>query len=129
MLIPNRHRLYRERKYVSFVFSAVLKQVACMDFSNDTEIADAKNELNNLQQLLQGHAEHEEEQIHRLLKLKQSSIYEVAETEHQQHDVFFNDMATKFKAVEKANMLTEKNFLGHEIYLELREFYADNLKH
>lgn len=129
MLIPNRHRLYREHKYICSVFDTMLKQVACMDFSNDAEIADAKNELNNLQQLLLGHAEHEEQQIHQLLKLKQLQVYEIAEIEHQRHHVIFNDMMAKFKAVEKANLLTEKNFLGHEIYLALREFYADNLKH
>lgn len=129
MLNPNRHRLYREHKYVCFFFDTVLKQIACMDFNNTTDITSAKNELNNLKQLLEGHATHEEQQIHRLLKLKCSDLYQIAEAQHQEHPVFFDHIATKFNALEKANTLAEKDFLGYEIYLDIRKFYADNLKH
>lgn len=129
MLNSNRHRLYREHKYVCFFFYTVLKKVACMDFSNTADIASTKNELNNLKQLLQGHAMHEEQQMHRLLKLKRSDVYQLAEVQHQEHHVFFDRIAIKFNALEKANTLAEKDFLGYEIYLDARKFYADNLMH
>lgn len=120
MINPQRHRLYREHKYVCFFFSAVLKQIACMDFSNAADIACAKNDLNNLKQLLQGHAMHEEQQIHRLLKLKQSDIFQIAEAQHQEHHVFFDRITTKFNALEKAGTSAEKDFLGYEIYYAVR---------
>jgi len=129
MLNPNRHRLYREHKYVCFFFNAVLKQVACMDFGNTTDIVNAKNELNNLKQLLHGHAMHEEQKMHRLLKLNRSDIYQIAEAQHEEHDAFFDLIAMKFNALEDVSTLAEKNFIGYEIYLDVRKFYADNLEH
>lgn len=100
-----------------------------MDFNSAADISNAKNELGQLKQLLENHALHEEQVIHRLLKLKQSTVHEMAETQHEEHGVFFNCIAAKFNELEKSTALAEKDFMGYEIYLDVQKFYADNLGH
>ena len=88
-----------------------------------------KKELNSLKLLLEGHAEHEEKQIHLLLKRKNSPLYETAEREHQYHALYFKNIEEKFINILSLHDVYHINQLGYEIYLDLRKFFAETLLH
>ncbi|MBX9976703.1 MAG: hemerythrin domain-containing protein [Alphaproteobacteria bacterium] len=124
-----RSRLYREHKYVFFVFCDLIQCIGSLDFSEKGAIKKAADRLQALQSLLDSHADYEESRIHALLKKKKSLVCHEAEMQHQSHDAFFEKAHHMLSAIEKQDTQSDKNHLGYMLYLELRSFFAHNLLH
>jgi len=122
----NNYRLYREHKYVFYIFSEVLKLAAQTNFTDLDQVRTLEQEVQNLKLLLEGHAKYEEERIHALLKKRHCDLYNQAEASHQEHHNFFIEIENKFNEVKQA---PNKENLGYAIYLDLRKFMQENLEH
>lgn len=127
-LSSSRYRLYREHKYLFFMFSQLLQLVATLDLSREHQIDELKKTTKNLQALLESHAHYEETRIHSLLKAKNSLVFQNVELEHRQHTNFFNNLNKQIDLLQHANQ-DDIYFMSYELYLELRYFFADTLKH
>lgn len=128
LLNKNRYRLYREHKYLFYVFSEVLRLASTLDLSTAESLVKFKNELKKLALLFQSHAEHEEGRIHAILKNKNSTLFSEAEHQHREQEIYLD------KIQEKVNLIAgmkenEAHFLSYEIYLDLRNFFSHNLNH
>ena len=74
-LIRSRHRIYREHKYIFYIFSELLQFVASLDFSEEHLLGELNSKVEELKGLLQSHAEHEESRIHSILKNKNIYVF------------------------------------------------------
>lgn len=124
-----RYRFYREHKYVCYMLSELEKTIAKTDFRNPTQIQTIKNQLNNIEDLMTGHAEWEESSIHELLRKKQSSIHELIENDHKEHAEQFKKLKEMLSAITDSTHEQEQIHQGYEFYLTYRLFNANNLKH
>lgn len=129
ILNKNRYRLYREHKYILHVFNEILRLTSSLDFSIKESIIELKGELKKLDLLLQSHAEHEESKIHSILKIKNSNIFKEAELQHEDHKIYLKKIYNKINLIERMSEIKDIHFLGYEIYLDLRNFFGENLKH
>ncbi len=68
VLNKDRYRLYREHKYIFYVFCEILQLASSLDFSVKASTEKLRDELTKLSMLLQSHAEYEESRIHLILK-------------------------------------------------------------
>lgn len=128
ILNKNRHRLYREHKYIFHVFTELLRFASTLDLSNKSSQLKLKSEIINLELLLHAHAEYEESRIHKILKNKNSSLVGEAEVQHQEQKQFFVTLNEKINLIESVNN-EEIHLLSYEIYLDLRNFFGENLRH
>jgi len=128
---PNkyRYRLYREHKYIFYVFTELLRYMSSIDFSDNHSPIKLRDEVNNLKFLLHGHAEHEERKIHLILKKINSSVLQKAEAQHRDQDLFFEAFSEKFLFTESSNRMEDRHAKGYEIYLDFRKFFSENLDH
>jgi hemerythrin-like domain-containing protein len=128
---PNkdRYRLYREHKYIFYVFSEILQLTSSLDFSDKESTTTLKEQLEKLSMLLQSHAEYEESRIHVILKAKNSSLFEEAQEQHQDQKLCLEKLKQKIILIKSKSKMEDINFLGYEFYLDLRNFFCDNLKH
>jgi hypothetical protein len=124
-----RARLYREHKYVFFAFSELVQLIGSLDFCAVNAVFQAKERLQDLRQLLEGHAHYEESRIHALLKSKHSLLFKEAEGDHEKHHLFFNKAEKDLNDIEDLKDPEAKNHRGNEFYLDLREFFARNVIH
>ena len=124
-----RYRLYREHKYIFFIFSEILQLESRLDLSAKGSIAKLKDELEKLSTLLQSHAEYEESRIHLILKNKNSPLFHEAEKQHQDQKLHLEMIDKKINLIEHTSKINEIHFMGYEIYLDLRNFFCENLKH
>ena len=90
-IVP-RYRIYDAHKLVTSVLSEFSSFVAKADFTVDATVEQIKAKFIGITQLIHGHAAHEDERIHPLLKQKGSSIVEQIEREHQGHAVIFSSL-------------------------------------
>ncbi len=128
ILNKNRYRLYREHKYIFYVFSELLRLASTLDLSITESLVKFKNELKKLELLLQSHAEYEEGRIHLILKNKNSALFNEAEHQHQDQKLYFEKIKEKINLIDEAKE-NEPHFLSYEIYLDLRNFFSENLNH
>lgn len=128
---PNklRARLYREHKYVFFFFTDMIQTMGCLDFSQKEAVDQAKDHLHHLKSLLKGHAHYEESRIHDILKKKGSSIFHQVEVQHQDHDLYFEKAEKLLSTIDHMDNPEDKIEMGYVYYLDLREFFAQNLLH
>lgn len=128
-LNKNRYRLYREHKYLFFVFNEILQLASSLDLSTKGATTKLKDELKKLHILLQSHAEYEESRIHLILQNNNSPLFHEAEQQHQdqKHDLAMIDQ--KINLLEGTSKIDEIHFLSYEIYLDLRNFFCKNLQH
>ncbi|HEV2524096.1 MAG TPA: hemerythrin domain-containing protein [Gammaproteobacteria bacterium] len=131
-----RYRLYREHKFVSIQVSDLERFIAKVDFTDFKQIAEVKNKLGGIIELMENHAKHEEERIHPLLKKKSSELIKTIEVEHQGHKILFEDLNRRLAEIEATNQKTDGTeakerliALGYEFYLAYRNFVAINLTH
>lgn len=124
-----RARLYREHKYVFFVFSDLVHLIGSLDFTEKSAVAEVTDRLQTLEFLLKGHADYEESRIHIILKHKNSFLYQSVESQHKDHQLFFDKSEKYLREIEKVDDPEDKNYLGYLFYLDLREFFAQNLIH
>ncbi len=111
-----------------YVFSELLRLAATLDLSINDSLGRLKQEIESLELILEAHAEHEENYIHSILKNKNSLLFEEAENQHQDQKNFFKKLTKKIDLTHKLET-NEIAFIGHEIYLDLRNFFSANLNH
>jgi len=125
-----RYRLFREHKYIFYVFTNLLQKVAKANFCSHQELLRIKIEINELKLLLISHADYEESRIHLILQEKGSALYQKAAEDHCHQHEFFERIEEKFAVIEcSLNDENEINYQGYEIYLSLRNFFSENLQH
>ena len=124
-----RYRLYREHKFVSFMLSSFSAEIAKIDFSLDDNVNHIKEKLSGIIKLLHGHASHENISIHALLKNKGSCIHEKIEAEHSSHSNIFEKLNQLLTEVIKSTDIARRVELGHQFYLGVQRFEAENLLH
>lgn len=69
-----RYRVYREHKYVLGFLAELEQFIATMDFKSNTQLEQLADKIDRFIALMQGHAEHEDNVIHQLLKDKDSQV-------------------------------------------------------
>ncbi len=123
-----RYRFYREHKYVSASLNDLERLIAKTDFCQPTEIARVADSFRNLTEMLQGHAQYENEKLHTLLKSKGSHIFDHVEADHVQQDQQLDELEHMIAAITVASV-ANRELLGYKFYLAYRKFVADNLAH
>jgi hypothetical protein len=107
----------------------LIQFIGSLNFSEIDAVAQAKDRMQNLKFLLEGHADYEESRIHTILKERGSLLFQKAELEHNNHTLFFEKADKCLMDIENRQNPADKNHLGYLFYLELREFFAQNLIH
>lgn len=129
MRIYMRHRLYREHKYVASIISTFRETVGRADFSSVKTIDDIKIKLNEVIELMHGHALHENTVIHELLRAKNSNLVEQVESEHAAHADCFSNLTQTLDKISCSTGASQKIALGYQFYLDVQRFEANNLNH
>jgi hypothetical protein len=124
-----RYRLYREHKYVSFMLSSFRTEVAKIDFSLNEGVNRIKETLSEITALMHGHALHENDSIHALLRNKNSLVHEKIEADHDTHEDTFEKLNQLLSTILEETDVVRKVDLGHQFYLEFQRFEAENLLH
>lgn len=121
-----RAKLYREHKYVSFALSELERLIAKTDFTDDAAIERVQIEWRCLRDMLEGHACHEEQNIHALLEKKGSTIHHEARNDHEHQEDALKGLQHLLDTVKTSPDRIEA---GYQFYLGYRKFVGDNLLH
>ena len=121
-----RVKLYREHKYVSFVLSELERLIAKTDFTDDEAVEHLQSEWQSIKEMLQGHAQHEEENFHSLLERKGSTIHRDAHDDHKEQEETLENLDSLLDALKTSADRVES---GYQFYLAYRKFVGDNLLH
>lgn len=124
-----RRRLYTEHKYVTYTLSEFSRFVAKTDFSNNDQIGVVKDKFEGVKGLMNGHAAHENERIHELLRRKGSHVQDAMETDHAGHDSTFHSLDEVLELSLTETDVEQKKAAGYRFYLEFQKFEASNLMH
>ncbi len=124
-----RYRFYREHKYVSSALNDVERLIAKADFCDVKSVEEVRNAFCMLAAMLSAHAEFEEQRIHRLLKLKNSSIQNAAEQDHAEQEESLRAISAMIDDLMEDGEESDKIEKGYALYLNYRKFVADNLLH
>lgn len=124
-----RYQFYREHKYVSAALNNIERLIAKTDFCNLQEVDSINKAFQELKQMLQGHAQYENERLHILLKNKHSIAHAHAEEDHAHQDAQLLEIQKLIDGTSQAASSEEKISLGYKLYLTYRKFVADNLIH
>lgn len=124
-----RYQFYREHKYVSAALNNVERLIAKTDFCKLEEVVSVYEAFQELKEMLQGHAEYENERLHTLLKNRNSVVYAHVEEDHAQQDAQLQEIQNLIEDVAEATSDQEKTFAGYKLYLTYRKFVAENLLH
>lgn len=124
-----RYRLYREHKFVSAQLSDLERFIATLDFTNPKELMELKMRLQGTFSLMEGHARHEDESIHPLLKARGSKVFEHIEEEHRDYQFLHAKLDKMLTQIEFSKDKNEQIDLGYKFYLAYRHFLAINLNH
>lgn len=121
-----RVKLYREHKYVSFALSELERLIAKADFTDDAAIVHVQSEFATIREMLEGHAYHEEHNIHALLEKKGSTIHHETHSDHEHQDETLKNLQHLLDAIQTSPDRIET---GYQFYLAYRKFVGDNLLH
>lgn len=124
-----RYKFYREHKYVSAALNDLERLIAKTDFRQHTEIENIEKEFNLLITMLKGHAQYEDQTLHKLLQNKASAVYKDIEKEHKHMDETIANLQTMLKNTRAATEEEKQIELGDQFYLWYRKFVGDNLIH
>ena len=126
-----RYQFYREHKYVSAALNDLERLIAQTDFCNSTAVEEVKNSLSELTELLEGHAQYENERLHLLLKQKSSSILSDTdvEKEHAAQAQQLLEIRETLQAITEVDDRSKRIEIGRQLYLTYRKFVSDNLAH
>jgi hypothetical protein len=121
-----RVKLYREHKYVSFALSELERLIAKTDFTDDAAIEHVQKEWQQIKEMLEGHAHHEEHNFHALLEKKGSTIHHEAHDDHEHQEQMLKNLQHLLDATKTSPDRIEA---GYQFYLTYRKFVGDNLLH
>jgi len=121
-----RVKLYREHKYVSFALSELERLIAKTDFTDDTELTFIQSKWEQIKELQEGHALHEEQNFHTLLEMKGSKIHHEAHSDHEHLEQTLKNLQDLLDALKTSPNRIEA---GYEFYLAYRKFVGENLLH
>lgn len=124
-----RYQFYREHKYVSASLNDLERLIAKTDFRNPQEVDLVDQSFQSLKEMLQNHAQYENDRLHALLKRKHSKIHEHAEVDHAHQDQQLIEIQEMIKKISQTSAEEEKVSTGYKLYLMYRKFVADNLLH
>lgn len=124
-----RYQFYREHKYVSAALNNVERLIAKTDFCKSQEVESVNEAFQELKEMLQGHAQYENERLHVLLKNRHSIAHAHAEEDHAHQDAQLLEIQELIDSISQAISDEEKISLGYKLYLTYRKFVADNLIH
>lgn len=124
-----RYRFYREHKFISAALSDVERLFAQTDFCDDVELKKAEAEFAALANMLTMHAQYENDRIHNLLRIKNSSVHVNAEIEHEQQHASIDAIKRMLDEIRNLKSADEKIEKSYDLYLAYRKFFAENLLH
>ena len=124
-----RVKFYREHKYVSAALNDLERKIAKTDFRNDQEIEEVMHEWGEILEMLQGHAEYEEERLHTLLERRGSTIHLKAHAQHEEMDEALSQIEDLFQQALNETNEEIKVEVGYRLYLTYRKFVGQNLLH
>lgn len=124
-----RYKFYREHKYISFRFDELERLIARADFRENNQLNKIKEEFENLIELLEAHAQYEDESLHVLLKNKNSIVYKQIEEDHEQLDAQVTLLRNLLNKIGEAQNEDERVEAGYQFYLYFRKFSGENLIH
>ena len=121
-----RVKLYREHKYVSFALNELERLIAKTDFTNDAALKIVQDAWQPLKGMLKGHAQHEEQNFHSILKKKGSTVHLEAQNDHDHQEDSLEHLQHLLDAIITSPDRVEA---GYQFYLAYRKFVGDNLLH
>lgn len=139
-LLTHRFRLFREHKYVFYVFSTVLQKLATANVADHSALKECRDEIHGLMMLHKGHAAHEDSGVARLLREKGSKVFHEASELHQTHEAEFEAILEMIDNIlhthtEGSSILDQKSSThpafesAYHLYLRLRHLFAETLLH
>jgi hemerythrin-like domain-containing protein len=125
-----RYRFYREHKYLSYEVSKLEGFIARVDFTDAEQVKALKQRFEWFMDLMQGHADHEDNAIHPLLKDKNPQMYEDIALDHKALFGFIERLKVALDRIDprKAESVDLIN-QGYQFYLSFRKFVGINLEH
>jgi hemerythrin-like domain-containing protein len=123
-----RYQFYREHKYVSAALNDVERLIVRTDFCDSDAVHKVAEAFDALSQMLQGHAQYENERLHALLEKKGSKVHIHATDDHAHQDNQLLEIQELIIKIGQASV-NDKVQLGYQLYLIYRKFVADNLTH
>src|ERR1700728_4532954 len=108
-----RYQFYREHKYVSAALNSLERLIAKTDFRNLQDAALINQSFQNLKNMLQGHAEYENDRLPTLLKKKHSKIHEHAEEDHAHQDQQLLEIQGMIDRLLEAHIEDEQISMGY----------------
>lgn len=124
-----RYKFYREHKYLSFVLNDLERLIAKTNFQIQQEVAQVAEQFKAAVELLNGHAEYEDNCLHVLLKQKNSQVYEHIEEDHGLLDATLKNLQLLLDNVNACSSTSEKIEAGYQFYIAYRKFVGENLIH
>lgn len=127
-----RYRLYREHKFLRATLSDLENNIARADFTDLSQVLEIKNKMEELFGIMEGHAKHENEIIHALLRAKGSPMADSIEADHKSHMAMFQIL--RGMLAEILDILVTCNEVeliakSYEFYIAYRKFIAFDLQH
>lgn len=123
-----RYQFYREHKFVSAMMNDLERKIATFDVHDDDALKEVEHAFKALWNMLHQHAAYENERIHRLLSMKNSSLPKPIEAEHEQQERDLDALAERIAALFSLHG-DERIKKGYELYLSYRKFTAEMLLH
>ncbi len=123
-----RYRFYREHKYLTALLFELERRIAKTDFRVNEQLSVIQAQLQTFAELLQSHAEHEEQAIHSLLQHLETPVQKQIEAQHQHHAALFAKLHQQLDAMIAAST-QHKCALGYDFYLLYRQFLIEQLQH
>lgn len=125
-----RYRFYREHKYLSYEISKLERFIARVNFTDVAQVKSLKQKFEGFMDLMQGHAEHEDNAIHSLLKDKNPKMYEGITLDHKALFEFIERLKVALDRIdlqkgESVDLINQ----GYRFYLSFRKFVGINLEH
>jgi len=127
-----RYRLYREHKFLRAILSDLENRIARADFTDLSQLLEIKNKMEYIFGIIEGHAKHENEIIHALLRAKGTSIVDSIEADHKSYKAMFEilrGMLTEILNILETGNEVELIAKGYEFYIAYRKFIAFDLQH
>jgi hemerythrin-like domain-containing protein len=126
-----RYQFYREHKYVSAALNNLERLIAQTDFCDPDQVGKVEKTFEDLVNMLQGHAQYENERLHTLLKQKNvpPAIYSHVEEDHIAQDQQLLKLEEILRVIPLQSTNDKKIEQGHHLHLAYRKFVADNLAH
>lgn len=125
-----RYRFYREHKYLSNEISKLEGFIARVNFTDVEQVQVLKQRFAEFMDLMKGHAEHEDNAIHPLLKDKNPQMYESIALDHKAHFEFLEKLKLALDTIDpQRNASVDVINQGYQFYLSFRKFVGINLEH